>query len=161
MSKRQSILNEFLESGKFDPVEYMRRTRPEHFSDSVVTREPAIDPDYFEYHLESLTSRSQEIQFENFARRLAEVEICPNLRPQTGPTGGGDSKTDSSTYPVAQELADRTYWGTPVQATNENCGIRVQLQEGMEAQGEVGHEEDRRPPTRIQEGVLHQQPICS
>jgi site-specific recombinase XerC len=38
---------------------------------------------------ETDTSRSQEVKFERFARRLAEREICPNLLPQTGPTGGG------------------------------------------------------------------------
>jgi len=120
MSKQHSLLTEFIERGDFDPAEYMRRTRPELFSDSVDATESTLDRGYFEYHLETLTSRSQEHAFEKFARRLAEVEICPNLRPQTGPTGGGDSKTDSSTYPVSQELAERTYWSGAVQPTSEN-----------------------------------------
>jgi len=36
---------------------------------------------------------------------LAEKELCPNLRPQTDPTGGGDSKVDSETIPLSGELA--------------------------------------------------------
>ncbi len=31
-----------------------------------------------------------------------EVEICPDLLPQPGPTGDGDSKVNSETYPVAE-----------------------------------------------------------
>jgi len=47
-----------------------------------------------------------------FCRRLCERVICPNLRPQTGPEGGGDSKADSETYPVAEEIA-ATFIGEP------------------------------------------------
>ena len=64
-----------------------------------------------EYHLETLTSRSQETEFENFARALIKLEVCPNILPQTGPTGGGDSKVDSETYPVADSLALAWYVG--------------------------------------------------
>jgi len=72
-----------------------------------------------EYHLSTLTSRSQEVKFEHFARRLAELEICPNLLPQTGPTGGGDSKVDSETYPVADDLALGWYMGIGREAASE------------------------------------------
>lgn len=65
----------------------------------------------FEYRLETLTSRKEEERFERFCRALAEREICPNLRPQTGPTGGGDSKADADTYPVAKVIAERWYAG--------------------------------------------------
>ena len=64
-------------------------------------------------HLDTLTSRKQEYQFEHFCRKLAEKEICPNLRIQTGPTGGGDSKVDDETYPVAEEIAERWWIGSP------------------------------------------------
>src|SRR6266446_1250336 len=40
-------------------------------------------------------------------------EIAPNLLPHTGPSGGGDSKVDSETYPVADELAQAWYHGEP------------------------------------------------
>jgi len=89
-----------------DPVSYMRGRRPSEYSDSEVTSSLELTQGFLEYHLETLTNRSQETEFAYFARRLAEKEICPNLRPQTGPTGGGDSKADSETIPVSGELAE-------------------------------------------------------
>ena len=78
-----------------------------------------IDRGILEYHLDSLTSRSQETEFERFARALIKLEICPNLLPQTGPTGGGDSKVDSETYPVADSLALAWYVGIGREAASE------------------------------------------
>ncbi|MFZ4409389.1 MAG: hypothetical protein ACOYOH_18765 [Paracraurococcus sp.] len=72
-----------------------------------------LDRPLFEYQLETLTSRGEEKQFENFCRLLLQREICPNLLPQTGPTGGGDSKVDSETYPVASEISERWFEGHP------------------------------------------------
>ena len=95
----------------FRPSEYLRRRRPERYSDSIVTEESSLTEDLLEYRLETLTSRNQEKEFEHFARRLAEKKLCPNLIPQTGPTGGGDSKVDTETYPVAEEIALRWYQG--------------------------------------------------
>ncbi|MGO8715725.1 MAG: hypothetical protein ACLQSX_07630 [Smithella sp.] len=95
----------------YKPSDYLRSRRPERYSDSIVTEEPQITKDILEYHLETLTNRSQENEFEHFARRLAEKELCPNLLPHTGPTGGGDSKVDSETYPVAEEISLRWYQG--------------------------------------------------
>jgi hypothetical protein len=55
-----------------------------------------------------LSIRVQELlEFEHFCRRLAEKELCPNLLPHTGPTGGGDSKVDAETYPVAEQVSLR------------------------------------------------------
>ncbi|MXY94677.1 MAG: hypothetical protein F4Y42_14645 [Caldilineaceae bacterium SB0664_bin_27] len=98
---------------KLTPSEWMRNRRPNLFSDSSYREFPQVSKEHFEYHLETLTSRKQEFQFEHFCRKLAEREICPNLRPQTGPTGGGDSKVDSETYPVAEEIVERWWIGTP------------------------------------------------
>ncbi|WP_417748713.1 hypothetical protein [Rosistilla oblonga] len=72
-----------------------------------------------EYHLDTLTSRSQETEFEGFARALLKLEICPNILPQTGPTGGGDSKVDSETYPVADSLALAWYVGVGRESESE------------------------------------------
>ena len=91
----------------------MQNRRPNLFSDSQFDDVPQLSKPVFESHLDTLTSRKQEYQFEHFCRKLAEKEICPNLRPQTGPTGGGDSKVDSETYPVAEEIAERWWIGTP------------------------------------------------
>ena len=42
------------------------------------------------YHLETITARNQTRDFEIFCRKLCERIICPNLKPATGPEGGGD-----------------------------------------------------------------------
>jgi SEC-C motif len=93
------------------PSEYMRARRPHLFSDTEEVQQAQLDKATFEYHLDTLTARKQELDFEHFARKLAEKELCPNLRPQTGPTGGGDSKVDSETYPVSLDIANRGYHG--------------------------------------------------
>lgn len=95
------------------PPELMRSWHPDLFSDTERKTEPAVPVAVLDHYLETLTNRKQENEFEYFARSLAERELCPNLRPQTGPTGGGDSKVDTETYPVASELAMRWYYGDP------------------------------------------------
>ena len=95
------------------PREMMRQKRPYLFSDSEIDRSTAFPRASFEYHLETLTARKQEFEFEDFCRKLAEKELCPNLTIQTGPTGGGDGKTDAETYPVAAEIAERWWVGNP------------------------------------------------
>jgi hypothetical protein len=35
------------------------------------------------------------------------------LRPNTGPDGGGDGKTDTETIPISEEIADLSYFGEP------------------------------------------------
>ena len=66
-----------------------------------------------------MTNRKQEYEFEYFARKLVERELCPNLVTQTGPTGGGDSKVDTETYPVSEEIAIRWYVGINIAASQE------------------------------------------
>lgn len=104
----QTVANDFPR-----PRDLMRSRHPDLFSDSVVEERPILARPVFEYHLETLTARKEEYQFEHFCRLIAEKEICPNLRVQTGPTGGGDSKVDSETYPVAKEISDRWWLGEP------------------------------------------------
>jgi hypothetical protein len=106
-------------SGQFSPTDFMRARRPELFSDTVVIEEPVLDRNHVEFHLDTLTQRKEEIRFEHFCRRLAEKELCPNLLPQTGPTGGGDSKVDTETYPVANSISERWYEGDPERASQE------------------------------------------
>ena len=93
-------------SGLPDPVTYMRGLHPDLYSDSTAVTSVELTQGLLEYHLETLTNRNQETEFAYFARRLAEKEICPNLRPQTGPTGGGDSKADSETIAVSSEISE-------------------------------------------------------
>jgi hypothetical protein len=95
----------------FSPRDFLKQRKPEAFSDSSVDSESKLTRPFLEYFLNSLTSRSEEIAFENFARKLAQREVCPNLLPHTGPTGGGDSKVDTETYPVAETLALTWFYG--------------------------------------------------
>lgn len=101
----------------------LKTRRPECFSDTSVEEITELDRSLLEFHLSSLTSRSQETDFERFARRLCEYEICPNLLPQTGPTGGGDSKVDSETYPVADSLVFAWFTGLGREASHERWGF--------------------------------------
>ena len=101
------------DQAKLLPSAFMRKLRPEYYSDSSGRIAYELDQSTFEYHLESLTHRNQMHDFEIFCRKLCERTICPNLRPATGPEGGGDSKADSETFAVADEIAQLTYVGEP------------------------------------------------
>lgn len=87
------------------PRDFLRRRRPEYFSDTPSAGRPRLDRTILEYHLSTLTSRNQELDFEKFALALCSRTVAPNLVPHTGPTGGGDSKVDTETFPVATELS--------------------------------------------------------
>lgn len=93
------------------PSAFMRELRPEYYSDTKAQTAYALTADVFEYRLETVTARNETHDFELFCRKLCERTICPNLRPQTGPEGGGDSKADTETYPVADEISSRYYAG--------------------------------------------------
>lgn len=101
----------------FSPKQFLKRRRPERFSDTVTGEVPVLDRALLEYHLDTLTSRSQELLFESFAKALLEKTVCPNLLTHTGPSGGGDSKVDSETFPVAKSLALSWYVGDPEAAS--------------------------------------------
>lgn len=93
------------------PSKFMRELRPEIYSDTKDREAYVLSAPVLEYHLDSITSRNQTHDFEVFCRKLCERTICPNLRPQTGPDGGGDSKADTETYSVADEISGLTYVG--------------------------------------------------
>jgi len=122
-----------LESVDFRPSDFMKSRRPYLFSDTEVIGEPLLDRSFLEYHLESLTKRSQEKDFEHFCRRLAEKEICPNLLPQTGPTGGGDSKVDSETYPVSDAISLLWYEGIGREAASERWAFAISAKQAWQA----------------------------
>ena len=93
------------------PSQFMRSLRPEYYSDTKESTSYLLGREVLEYHLETITKRNQTHDFEIFCRKLCERTICPNLRPQTGPEGGGDGKADTETLPVADEIAALTYVG--------------------------------------------------
>jgi hypothetical protein len=104
---------------------FLKSRRPDEFSDSTIKKQGKLSREILDYYLNSLTSRSQEKEFETFCRRLAEREICPNLLPQTGPTGGGDSKVDSETYPVSDSITLSWYGGIGKKAANERWAFAI------------------------------------
>lgn len=87
----------------------MKQRRPNNFSDSSIVKAAVLNRSTLDQYLETLTTRGQENEFAEFARKLCELEICPNLRPQTGPVGGGDSKVDTETIPVSSQT-QLAYW---------------------------------------------------
>ena len=97
----------------YKPSRYMRDRHPDLFSDSDIVTEYEVSREVLSYHLETLTNQKDETAFEYFAQRLCEKFIAPNIRPQTGPVGGGDGKTDAETYPVSSEISLR--WFAPEQ----------------------------------------------
>jgi len=104
---------------------FLKARRPDEFSDSIIKKQGKLTRELLDYYLNSLTSRSQEKEFEIFIRRLAEKEICPNLLPQTGPTGGGDSKVDTETYPVSESISLSWYSGIGRLAANERWAFAI------------------------------------
>lgn len=114
---------------RFSPRDFMRARRPELYSDSISRNEVVVDRAVLEFHLHTLTQRKDELRFEHFCRHLAQKELCPNLTPQTGPTGGGDSKVDSETYPVAESIAERWYIGEPALSSKERWAFAFSAKE--------------------------------
>ncbi|WP_413692129.1 hypothetical protein [Psychromonas sp. KJ10-2] len=88
---------------EFSPKEFLQRRRPEKFSDSVVIETGVLERPVLEHFLAKLNARNQELQFEDFSKRLCEKVICSNLLEQTGPVAGGDGKTDTQTFPVSEQ----------------------------------------------------------
>lgn len=105
--------------------EVFKKMHPEQFSDSQTIKKGKLDRDFLDFYFETLTSKSLDKEFEKFCRHIAEVEICPNLLPQTGPTGGGDSKVDSETYPVAEEISTFWYYGNGNKAATERWAFAI------------------------------------
>lgn len=93
------------------PSEFYKNRRPEFFSDSEIISQAVLPKEVLGYELSKISTNQKQDEFETLCRRLAEKFIAPNLIPQVGPTGGGDGKTDSETYPVSEDIFDR--WFTP------------------------------------------------
>lgn len=93
------------------PSDFMREARPEQYSDSHEKSAFKLDASALELRLDTLTARNQTHDFEIFCRKLCERVICPNLKPATGPEGGGDSKADTETIAVSDDIATLWYVG--------------------------------------------------
>ena len=109
------------------PSEIMRERRPNLYSDSSKVGAYTLSRSEFSYFLDTLTDRNQHKEFEVFCRHLCERTLCPNLRTQTGPEGGGDGKVDTETYAVSDEVTQRWYVGA-ANAGNERWGFAMSIQ---------------------------------
>jgi len=98
--------------------ELYRMNRPEYFSDSETIYENELPKEHMAFEIEKITTNNKQDDFENLCRKLSEKLIAPNLIPQVGPTGGGDGKTDSETYPVSEQISNR--WFVPENGWNKN-----------------------------------------
>jgi len=104
--------------------EIMRSRRPYLYSDSSSTDAYSLSRSEFSHFLDSLTQRNEHKDFEIFCRHLCERILCPNLRTQTGPEGGGDGKVDTETYAVSSEISDRWFSGE-ANAGQERWGFAI------------------------------------
>lgn len=100
------------------PNDFYKNIRPEYFSDSETIYKIHLTKEVLAFEIENISTNQKQDQFEILARKLAEMYISPNLIPQVGPTGGGDGKTDSETYPVSENIFER--WFTPENGWNKN-----------------------------------------
>lgn len=100
------------------PSEFYRMRRPEYFSDSKVVCDVVLTREILAYELDKISTNQKQDLFESFCRRIAEKVIAPNLIPQTGPTGGGDGKTDAETYPISEDISER--WFIPENGWNKD-----------------------------------------
>ncbi|WP_144214015.1 hypothetical protein [Flavobacterium anhuiense] len=95
------------------------------FSDSKTTATVVLPREQFDYEINQLAINQKHDVFEDLCRKLAEKLITPNLIPQVGPTGGGDGKTDSETYPVSKFIAERWFVNDNKWDKDENWAFAV------------------------------------
>lgn len=112
--------------------ELYRYNRPWKFSDSKVVRKAELTKEVFQYQMDRLSNDMKQDQFENLTRSLALRFVTPNLIPQTGPTGGGDGKTDLETHPVADEIAEKWYVADGGCRGSEKWAVAISCKEEWE-----------------------------
>ena len=115
------------------PRLFLKARRPERFSDSIIKEVGKLDRSVLEFQLSTLNRRNMELAFENFAKKLCEKVICPNLLEQTGPVAGGDGKVDTQTFPVSEQSKVLWYIGIDENSNNERWAFAVSTQEDWKA----------------------------
>lgn len=104
---------------------YYRKKKPEKFSDTIETHEIPLTVELFEQQMMLLSTKKMQSQFENFVVAVAKRLITPNIKPQTGPDGGGDGKVDAETYQVSDDIADKWYAGEDTAKGKELWAIAI------------------------------------
>ncbi|MCK4842679.1 MAG: hypothetical protein KAT04_12485 [Methylococcales bacterium] len=118
---------------KLSPKDFLKARRPERFSDSVRKEVGRLDRSVLEFQLSTLNKRNLELAFEDFAKKLCEKIICPNLLEQTGPVAGGDGKVDTQTFPVSEQTKILWFVGVNENANKERWAFAVSTQEDWKA----------------------------
>lgn len=106
-------------------TEMSKETHTKQSFDSKFSQNEKLAWNFLDYYLSTLTTKGLENAFEKFCIRIVEEEICPNLLPHTGPTGGGDSKVDSETYPVSEMIYENWYYGYDKRAASERWAFAI------------------------------------
>lgn len=107
------------------PSQFYRNRRPEYFSDSKIVAKVVLPREQLDFELSQISTNLKHDSFATLCRKLAEKLISPNLIPQVGPTGGGDGKTDTETYPVSEFISDRWFVSNNKWNENENWAFAI------------------------------------
>lgn len=107
------------------PSQFYRNRRPEYFSDSKIVAKVVLPREQLDFELSQISINLKHDSFATLCRKLAEKLISPNLIPQVGPTGGGDGKTDTETYPVSEFISDRWFVSNNKWNENENWAFAI------------------------------------
>ncbi len=118
---------------KLSPRDFLKARRPERFSDSVRKDIGKLDRSVLEYQLATLNRRNLELAFEDFAKKLCEKVICPNLLEQTGPVAGGDGKVDTQTFPVSEQTKVLWFVGVNETSHEDRWAFAVSTEEDWKA----------------------------
>lgn len=124
---------EIASTSSLSPRAFLKARRPERFSDSITKEVGKLDRSVLEFQLSTLNRRNMELVFEDFAKKLCEKVICPNLLEQTGPVAGGDGKVDTQTFPVSEQSKVLWYIGIDENSNNERWAFAVSTQEDWKA----------------------------
>ena len=108
------------------PYLFYRKLRPECFSDSHT--EKTMGEDMFCFYMNNLSKNMKQDQFEEMTRQMVGKLVTPNLIPSTGPTGGGDGKTDLETYSVDDAISEKWYYSDACKG-NEKWAFAISCKE--------------------------------
>lgn len=108
-SQEEELSQENDDSQCFRPKLFLKKRRPEQFSDSLTPVPPEISRKYLEFCISSISDRVEEYKFVTLCRQLAEREIAPNIKPHTN----FQEENPVTTHPVAPSMEFRAYWALP------------------------------------------------
>lgn len=108
-----------------EPRELLKKLHPNQFSDSKIIDKIDCPRELLDFFLSRLPEENKHFEFEEFARKLLENEVCPNLIEETGPAGGGDGKVDTENYPVSTDI--QKFWWYGLNGNNEKWAFAFSL----------------------------------